>query len=360
MRAPLYHAGAAIASNYLVTLYRAASRPSRRWRAARSARPADDAYHRERLRADRPDRARATGTTVDAHLARDPRERPSSSRCIAPSRRRPAVKTRPHRWRSCGAARPDDVVVARADDGRAPRRSRLAAARRARGMRPVVVPASSSTRTQFSRPEPISPRYPARRSARRRARRRGRRRRAVRARRSTEIYPPGYQTWVDVEELSRPLEGEFRPGHFRGVATVCLKLFNIVRPHARTSARRTRSRLAVLRRMIRDLILDLELRVLPTSSPRATLPMPNTRCSAGVSASNTGPTRSTRDLPRPEDARRGPALRRDSVLLLRPVRPRDGVRRLRDRVGRSRLPRRPEGARVHRVLDRAAGGCSPG
>ena len=57
-----------------------------------------------------------------------------------------------------------------------------------------------------------------------------------------EMYPPGFQTWVDVEELLARLEGDYRPGHFRGVATVCLKLFNIVRPHAPTSVRRTRSR----------------------------------------------------------------------------------------------------------------------
>ena len=44
-----------------------------------------------------------------------------------------------------------------------------------------------------------------------------------------EMYPPGFQTWVEVEELSRGLEGAARPGHFRGVATVCLKLFSIVR-----------------------------------------------------------------------------------------------------------------------------------
>ena len=87
----LYHAGAAIASNYLVTLYRAAVAPLRgRRRAARGARPADDAHDRERLRADRPDRARRLGD-VDAHLARDPRRaRPSSSRCTARSRRRRA------------------------------------------------------------------------------------------------------------------------------------------------------------------------------------------------------------------------------------------------------------------------------
>ena len=48
-----------------------------------------------------------------------------------------------------------------------------------------------------------------------------------------EMYPPGFDTWVDVERLGSILEGAFRPGHFRGVATICLKLFNIVRPDAR-------------------------------------------------------------------------------------------------------------------------------
>ena len=61
---------------------------------------------------------------------------------------------------------------------------------------------------------------------------------------AAEMYPPGYQTWVDVEELSRGLEGEYRPGHFRGVATVCLKLFNdrpaavrVLRPEGCPAAR---------------------------------------------------------------------------------------------------------------------------
>jgi pantoate--beta-alanine ligase len=79
-----------------------------------------------------------------------------------------------------------------------------------------------------------------------------------------ELYPPGYQTWVEVEELSKPLEGAFRPGHFRGVATVCLKLFNIVRPKRVYFGQKDAQQVAVVRRMIRDLELDLELRVLPT------------------------------------------------------------------------------------------------
>ena len=79
-----------------------------------------------------------------------------------------------------------------------------------------------------------------------------------------EIYPDGFQMWVDVQELSKPLEGEFRPGHFRGVATVCLKLFNIVRPQRAYFGAKDAQQVAVLRQMVRDLNLDLELRVLPT------------------------------------------------------------------------------------------------
>jgi pantoate--beta-alanine ligase len=79
-----------------------------------------------------------------------------------------------------------------------------------------------------------------------------------------EIYPDGFQTWVDVQELSKPLEGKFRPGHFRGVATVCLKLFNIVRPQRAYFGQKDVQQAAVLRQMVRDLNLDLELRVLPT------------------------------------------------------------------------------------------------
>ena len=79
-----------------------------------------------------------------------------------------------------------------------------------------------------------------------------------------ELYPPGFQTWVEVEELSRGLEGTFRPGHFRGVATVCLKLFNIVRPRRAYFGQKDAQQAAVLRRMAADLDLDLELRVLPT------------------------------------------------------------------------------------------------
>lgn len=83
-----------------------------------------------------------------------------------------------------------------------------------------------------------------------------------------EIYPPGFQTWVEVEELGRALEGEFRPGHFRAVATVCLKLFNVVRPRRAYFGQKDAQQVAVLRRMIRDLELELELRALPTVRDR--------------------------------------------------------------------------------------------
>ena len=79
-----------------------------------------------------------------------------------------------------------------------------------------------------------------------------------------EMYPLGFQTWVDVEQLGARLEGVHRPGHFRGVATICLKLFNIVRPQRAYFGQKDAQQVAVLRRMILDLNLELELRVLPT------------------------------------------------------------------------------------------------
>lgn len=79
-----------------------------------------------------------------------------------------------------------------------------------------------------------------------------------------DMYPPGFQTWVEVTELGSILEGAFRPGHFRGVATVCLKLFNIVRPEIAYFGQKDAQQVEVIRRLIRDLDLEVELRVLPT------------------------------------------------------------------------------------------------
>jgi pantoate--beta-alanine ligase len=82
--------------------------------------------------------------------------------------------------------------------------------------------------------------------------------------RASELYPAGYQTWVDVQELSKPLEGVVRPGHFRGVATICLKLFNIVGPERAYFGQKDAQQVAVVRRMVRDLDLEVEIRVVPT------------------------------------------------------------------------------------------------
>jgi pantoate--beta-alanine ligase len=79
-----------------------------------------------------------------------------------------------------------------------------------------------------------------------------------------ELYPEGFQTWVEVEKLGSILEGAFRPGHFRGVATICCKLFNIVRPHAAYFGQKDAQQVEVVRRMARDLDLGVEIRVVPT------------------------------------------------------------------------------------------------
>jgi pantoate--beta-alanine ligase len=79
-----------------------------------------------------------------------------------------------------------------------------------------------------------------------------------------EIYPPGFQTGIEVEELGRRLEGEFRPGHFRGVATVCLKLFNLFQPARAYFGQKDAQQAAVIRRMVSDLNVPVEIRVLPT------------------------------------------------------------------------------------------------
>jgi pantoate--beta-alanine ligase len=81
-----------------------------------------------------------------------------------------------------------------------------------------------------------------------------------------ELYPPGFQTWVEVDELGRGLEGAHRPGHFRAVATVCLKLLHLVRPRRAYFGWKDAQQVAVVRRMVADLDLDaeLEIRAVPT------------------------------------------------------------------------------------------------
>jgi pantoate--beta-alanine ligase len=77
------------------------------------------------------------------------------------------------------------------------------------------------------------------------------------------MYPPGYQTWVEVETMTRPLEGAMRPGHFRGVTTVVAKLFNGVQPHKAYFGQKDAQQAAVIRRMVRDLNFPVEIVVCP-------------------------------------------------------------------------------------------------
>jgi len=79
-----------------------------------------------------------------------------------------------------------------------------------------------------------------------------------------QMYPAGFQTWVTVEELTRPLEGEHRPGHFRGVATVVAKLFNAMQPDRAYFGQKDAQQLAVVRRMAQDLDFPLEVVVCST------------------------------------------------------------------------------------------------
>ena len=79
-----------------------------------------------------------------------------------------------------------------------------------------------------------------------------------------EMYPPGFQTWVDVTELGAILEGRFRPGHFRGVATIVLKLLNIVRPTRVYFGQKDAQQVEVIRRLAADLAVEVELRIVPT------------------------------------------------------------------------------------------------
>lgn len=79
-----------------------------------------------------------------------------------------------------------------------------------------------------------------------------------------EIYPAGFSTWVDPGPLATVLEGAARPGHFRGVATVCTKLFGIVQPQLAFFGRKDAQQVAVVKQVVRDLNLPVEVVACPT------------------------------------------------------------------------------------------------
>jgi pantoate--beta-alanine ligase len=79
-----------------------------------------------------------------------------------------------------------------------------------------------------------------------------------------EMYPVGASTWVDVENVTKPLEGAARPGHFRGVATVVAKLFNIVEPTRAYFGQKDAQQVVVIQKMVDDLNMNLEVVVVPT------------------------------------------------------------------------------------------------
>ena len=74
-----------------------------------------------------------------------------------------------------------------------------------------------------------------------------------------DMYPAGYSTYVNVEGMTEILEGTRRPVHFRGVATICAKLFNITKPHIAVFGRKDGQQLAVIKRMVKDLNFDLQI-----------------------------------------------------------------------------------------------------
>ena len=80
----------------------------------------------------------------------------------------------------------------------------------------------------------------------------------------TEMYPPGFNSWVDVENITDHLEGSSRPGHFKGVTTIVTKLFNIVEPTQAYFGQKDAQQAAVIKKMVTDLNMNLEIIVAPT------------------------------------------------------------------------------------------------
>ena len=104
------------------------------------------------------------------------------------------------------------------------------------------------------------------------------------------IYPEGFSTYVDAGSITEVLEGRFRPGHFRGVATIVLKLFNIIQPHVAVFGQKDAQQAAIIRKMVRDLNVNTKILVRPTVREKDGLAMssrniylnPRQRLDAGI------------------------------------------------------------------------------
>jgi pantoate--beta-alanine ligase len=104
------------------------------------------------------------------------------------------------------------------------------------------------------------------------------------------IYPEGFSTYVDAGSITEVLEGRFRPGHFRGVATIVLKLFNIIQPHVAVFGQKDAQQAAIIRKMVRDLNVNTKILVHPTVREKDGLAMssrniylnPRQRLDAGI------------------------------------------------------------------------------
>lgn len=83
-----------------------------------------------------------------------------------------------------------------------------------------------------------------------------------------EMYPPGFDTWVEPGKVAEPLEGVYRPGHFRGVCTVVLKLFNTLRPDKSYFGQKDAQQILVIRQMAEDLALGVDVIAVPTARER--------------------------------------------------------------------------------------------
>ena len=142
---------------------------------------------------------------------------------------------------------------------------------------------------------------------------------------AAEMYPPGFDTWVDPGALGAILEGAVRPGHFRAVATVCVKLFHLVTPDRAYFGRKDAQQVAVIRTVLRDLDMAWAgLRVLPTVRDPDGLAL----------SSRNGPARPRGARAGPRAAARTPAGSGERATIRRTRRNLAGRRRLRRTTSR--------------------------